>query len=394
MLGDVEGFVLLGGLFSFDLVEQFEFLLVLVEFVWYCLDYLFLVLELLLDIDYLVCWILLQVFVYDLVGYDWLVVSLCQCVDEFYGIVEEVFELLVVGVWVGNYQVDLDDVSFVCQVECLQVYVRVGDVFQIVLLCSFSMLCVDFWWVYCQLCLCNFSLYCFFFDVGDFCLFGVLLELVLKYDVESCEVEFYFIVGICLCGCDVWGVIDVELDNCLEVELCLDVKEIVEYMMLVDLVCNDLVWVCCSGMWQVCDMFKVDCYSYVMYLVLCVVGELYGELDVLYVYCVCLNMGILVGVLKVCVMQLLWQYEDGYCGSYGGVIGIFDSVGNFDISIVICFVEVCEGIVWVWVGVGVVLDLDLWLEVEEICNKVLVVLIVVVVVECERGECDVYYVVG
>lgn len=53
--------------------------------------------------------------------------------------------------------------------------------------------------------------------------------------------EIYLIVGICCCGKCVDGSIDFDFDSCIEFELCIDKKENVEYMMLVDLVCNDVV---------------------------------------------------------------------------------------------------------------------------------------------------------
>lgn len=215
---------------------------------------------------------------------------------------------------------------------------------------------------------------------NDFMFFGVLLESLLKYDVVSCQIEIYFIVGICLCGCCVDGMLDRDFDICIELDMCIDYKEFFEYLMLVDLVCNDLVCICMLGSCYVVDLIKVDCYLYVMYLVFWVVGELCYDFDVLYVYCVCMNMGILSGVLKVCVMQLIVDVEGQCCGSYGGVVGYFIVYGDLDICIVICFVLVENGIVIVQVGVGIVLDLVLQFEVDEICNKVCVVLCVIVIV--------------
>lgn len=144
-LGDAEGPVLLGGLFSFDLAEQFEPLPAPAEPARHCPDYLFLVPELLLDIDHLARRTSLQAFVHDPAGHDRLAASLRQCADEFHGAVEEASESPVAGVRAGNYQVDLDDASFARQVERLQAHVRAGDVFQIVPSRSFSMPCADPW---------------------------------------------------------------------------------------------------------------------------------------------------------------------------------------------------------------------------------------------------------
>ncbi|HBO0857926.1 anthranilate synthase component 1 [Pseudomonas aeruginosa] len=393
-LGDAEGPALLGGLFSFDLAEQFEPLPAPAEPARHCPDYLFLVPELLLDIDHLARRTSLQAFVHDPAGHDRLAASLRQCADEFHGAVEEASESPVAGVRAGNYQVDLDDASFARQVERLQAHVRAGDVFQIVPSRSFSMPCADPWRAYRQLCLRNPSPYRFFLDAGDFCLFGASPESALKYDAESREVELYPIAGTRPRGRDAQGGIDAELDNRLEAELRLDAKEIAEHMMLVDLARNDLARVCRSGTRQVRDMLKVDRYSHVMHLVSRVAGELHGELDALHAYRACLNMGTLVGAPKVRAMQLLRQYEDGYRGSYGGAIGILDSAGNLDTSIVIRSAEVREGIARVRAGAGVVLDSDPRLEAEETRNKALAVLTAVAAAERERGERDAHHAVG
>lgn len=79
-------------------------------------------------------------------------------------------------------------------------------------------------------------------------------------------------MGICFCGKWGDGSINYDLDSCIELNLWEDEKEKVEYIMLVDFVCNDVVKVSCSGMCYVKDLLKVDCYFYVMYLVLWVVG--------------------------------------------------------------------------------------------------------------------------
>ncbi|WP_204273854.1 hypothetical protein, partial [Stenotrophomonas maltophilia] len=87
-----EGPALLGGLFSFDLAEQFEPLPAPAEPARHCPDYLFLVPELLLDIDHLARRTSLQAFVHDPAGHDRLAASLRQCADEFHGTVEEASE--------------------------------------------------------------------------------------------------------------------------------------------------------------------------------------------------------------------------------------------------------------------------------------------------------------
>lgn len=393
-LGGDERPVLMGGLFSFDLAEQFEPLPAPANPARQCPDYLFLVPELLLDIDHVARQASLQAFVHEPGRHQALAASLRRCADEYHGAVDDAVEPALAGVRAGNYQVDLDDASFARQVERLQEHVRAGDVFQIVPSRSFSVPCADPWRAYRQLCLRNPSPYRFFLDAGDFCLFGASPESAVKYDAASREVELYPIAGTRPRGRDAEGAIDAELDNRLEAELRLDAKEIAEHMMLVDLARNDLARVCRRGTRRVRDMLKVDRYSHVMHLVSRVAGELHHELDALHAYRACLNMGTLVGAPKVRAMQLLRQFEDGYRGSYGGAIGILDSAGNLDTSIVIRAAEVRDGIARVRAGAGVVLDSEPRLEAEETRNKALAVLTAVAAAERERGERDAHHAVG
>ncbi|WP_263140116.1 anthranilate synthase component 1 [Pseudomonas sp. RIT-PI-AD] len=388
--------LLLGGLFSFDLAERFEPLPVLDDAEKQCPDYLFLVPELLLDIDHVQRLSRLQVFIFDQASEPVLSERLHALAGEAARAIPAASNAEPLGPVKGSISVDvdLDDERFALQVEALKQHVGAGDVFQIVPSRSFSMPCRDPWAAYRQLCRRNPSPYRFFLDVGDFCLFGASPESALKYDAATREVELYPIAGTRPRGRTADGRIDPELDNRLEAELRLDAKEIAEHMMLVDLARNDLARVCRRGTRQVREMLKVDRYSHVMHLVSRVSGELQPGLDALHAYRACLNMGTLVGAPKVRAMQLLREYEVGYRGSYGGAIGILDAAGNLDTSIVIRAAEVRDGVAQVRAGAGVVLDSDPRLEAEETRNKAQAVLTALLAAACEQEGWDAHHAAG
>ncbi|TRX76853.1 anthranilate synthase component 1 [Pseudomonas mangiferae] len=388
-----QGDIPLGGLFAFDLAEQFEPLQAPANEARPCPDYLFLLPECLLDIDHVQRRSRLQAFVHDPVARDSLAAHLRDLAGEAAAAPESPSPTLAAR-RSAIFQVDQDDECFAAQVDALKRHVVAGDVFQIVPSRSFSAPCRDAWKAYRQLCLRNPSPYRFFLDAGEFCLFGASPESALKYTAATRELELYPIAGTRPRGRGADGEIDPELDNRLEAELRLDPKEIAEHMMLVDLARNDLARVCRSGTRQVKDMLKVDRYSHVMHLVSRVTGELHPDLDALHAYRACLNMGTLVGAPKVRAMQLLRQYEGGYRGSYGGAIGLLDSAGNLDTSIVIRAAEVRDGIARVRAGAGVVLDSDPRLEAEETRNKALAVLTALTAADGETGGRDAHHTAG
>jgi len=84
-----------------------------------------------------------------------------------------------------------------------------------------------------------------------------------------------------------------------------------------------------------------------MYIVLIVVGWLCDDRTVYDVLVVIFLVGILSGVLKVWVMEFIDEMEIICCGLYGGIVGYFDFVGDFDMVIVICIVVICDGVVYV-----------------------------------------------
>lgn len=171
------------------------------------------------------------------------------------------------------------------------------------------------------------------------------------------------------------------VDVVVVVELFVDLKECVEYVMLIDFGCNDVGCVVVIGSVKVIECMVIECYLYVMYIVLNVEGKIVFGFDVVDVLKVSFFVGIVIGVLKVCVMQIIDEFELVKCGVYSGVVGYFGFNGDMDVVIVICIVVFKDCRFYVQVVVGIVVDFDLCLEWFEIQYKVCVLLCVVEIVD-------------
>lgn len=71
----------------------------------------------------------------------------------------------------------------------------------------------------------------------------------------------------------------------------------------------------------------IECYFYVMYIVSNVVGELVDDWIVWDLLKVCFFAGIVSGVLKIWVMEIINELEFCWCGIYFGVYGYYDFEG-------------------------------------------------------------------
>lgn len=111
------------------------------------------------------------------------------------------------------------------------------------------------------------------------------------------------IVGMCLRGKD-----DVE-DKVFVDELIYNEKECVEYVMFVDFECNDFGCVLCYGFVWVNEFMVIEKYFYVMYIVLNVQGELQDGYDVIDIIYVVFLGGIIMGVFKVRMMEIIEEFE-------------------------------------------------------------------------------------
>jgi len=226
----------------------------------------------------------------------------------------------------GAVKTNLEDDEFKEQVALAKKHCQRGDVFQLVLSRRFSQgFKGDEFNVYRALRSINPSPYLFFFDYGDFKIFGSSPEA--QIIVKDDKAEIHPIAGTYKrTGND-------EKDAELAKQLAQDDKENSEHVMLVDLARNDLSR---NG-----NMVKVDTYrevqyfSHVIHLVSKVTGIKKPDISTLKIVADTFPAGTLSGAPKHRAMQLIEQYEKTSRGYYGGAIGFMDFKGNFNHAIMI-----------------------------------------------------------
>lgn len=201
-----------------------------------------------------------------------------------------------------------------------------GDVFQLVLSRRFSQ---DFkgdeFNVYRALRSVNPSPYLFYFDYGDFKIFGSSPEAQLI--VSDGKAEIHPIAGTFKrTGND-------EQDAELAKKLKIDDKENSEHVMLVDLARNDLSRN--GNVVQVENYREVQFFSHVIHLVSKVTGQKKPDIPTMKVVADTFPAGTLSGAPKHMAMQLIEKYEKTGRSYYGGAIGFMDFKGNFNHAIMI-----------------------------------------------------------
>lgn len=235
-----------------------------------------------------------------------------------------------------------------------------GDVFQIVLSRRFSASFTgDEFNVYRALRSVNPSPYLFYFDYGNFKLFGSSPEAQLV--VKEGRASIFPIAGTFRrTGRD-------SEDAHLAEELKKDKKENAEHVMLVDLARNDLSK--CADDVKV-DVFKeIQYYSHVIHLVSQVSGKLeegYSSLDLA---AATFPAGTLSGAPKHKAMQLINKYETLPRGYYGGAVGFISFDGDFNHAIMIRSFFSKNNKLHFQAGAGVVAHSVPEKELDEVKNK-------------------------
>lgn len=212
----------------------------------------------------------------------------------------------------GQETSNLTDSQYIEMVKRGKHHCKVGDVFQIVLSRQFKQNFVgDDFNVYRALRHVNPSPYLFYFDFGDFRIFGSSPEAQLQ--VEGNKATINPIAGTFRrTGND-------EADKKLAEELAADSKENAEHVMLVDLARNDLS--------RNCDQVEVETYKEIQYFshVLHMVSQVSGKLEEgsnpVQVYADTFPAGTLSGAPKYRAMELIEEIENQDRGFYGGAIG-------------------------------------------------------------------------
>ena len=256
--------------------------------------------------------------------------------------------------------------DFLEAVQAAKEYVRIGDVFQVVISQRFDQeFHGDALDVYRALRASNPSPYMYLIrmsdEAGDFDIVGSSPEALIK--VSAGRVVTHPIAGSRPRG------LSAAEDNLLADELLADEKERSEHLMLVDLSRNDLLRVCKPESLQVSEFMQIHRFSHVMHLVSTVEGELREGLGAIDALLACFPAGTLSGAPKPRALEIIAQLEPTYRGLFGGVVGYFDFAGNSDLAIAIRTTLIRDGISHVQAGAGIVLDSVAEMEYQETLSK-------------------------
>jgi anthranilate synthase component 1 len=255
---------------------------------------------------------------------------------------------------------NLTDEEFKHNVALAKKHCFRGDVFQLVLSRRFTQgFKGDEFNVYRALRSINPSPYLFFFDYGDFKLFGSSPEA--QIIVKNRKAEIHPIAGTFK------RTGDDEKDAVLAKALSEDKKENSEHVMLVDLARNDLSR---NGHdVQVEKYREVQFFSHVIHLVSKVTGYLHEKALTLQVVADTFPAGTLSGAPKHRAMQLIEEYEKTNRAFYGGAIGFMDFEGNFNHAIMIRTFLSKNHQLHSQAGAGIVASSDEESEMQEVYNK-------------------------
>jgi anthranilate synthase component 1 len=260
----------------------------------------------------------------------------------------------------GDIDSNLTDEEFKQNVELAKKHCQRGDVFQLVLSRRFSQeFAGDDFNVYRALRSINPSPYLFYFDYGDFKIFGSSPEAQLI--VSDGLAEIHPIAGTFKRTGD-----DAK-DAVLAEQLKNDDKENAEHVMLVDLARNDLSR---HGSQVNVETYReVQFFSHVIHLVSKVTGQKHDTTSTMQVVADTFPAGTLSGAPKHMAMQLIEKYEKTSRGYYGGAIGFMDFEGNFNHAIMIrTFLSKDYKLNW-QAGAGMVSKSNQESELQEVYNK-------------------------
>lgn len=260
----------------------------------------------------------------------------------------------------GEINSNLTDDEYKQHVELAKKHCARGDVFQLVLSRKFEQnFRGDEFNVYRALRSINPSPYLFYFDYGNFKIFGSSPEAQLI--VNNGKAEIHPIAGTFKrTGNDLK---DAELAK----QLSIDDKENAEHVMLVDLARNDLSR---NGSNVIVETYReVQFFSHVIHLVSKVTGQKHNDVSTMQVVADTFPAGTLSGAPKHRAMQLIEQYEKTSRSFYGGAIGFMDFEGNYNHAIMIrTFLSENHQLHW-QAGAGLVSKSNPKNELQEVYNK-------------------------
>lgn len=260
----------------------------------------------------------------------------------------------------GEEQSNLTDEEFKNLVTVGKEHCQVGDVFQIVFSRQFSReFQGDDFNVYRVLRSINPSPYLFYFDYGNYKIFGSSPEaqMVIQDNVASVNpiAGTYKRTGN-----------DAE-DARRAKALAKDPKENAEHIMLVDLARNDLGRH--ANKVTIEKLKEIQYFSHVIHLVSKVEGTLDETTNSIEVFGDTFPAGTLSGAPKYKALELINKYENQNRAFYGGGIGFIDFKGNMNQAIVIRSFLSKDNTLYYQAGAGIVVSSQEESELQEVNNK-------------------------
>ncbi|RKR81718.1 anthranilate synthase component 1 [Mucilaginibacter gracilis] len=261
----------------------------------------------------------------------------------------------------GQEQSNLTDDEFKAMVEKMKTHIYRGDVFQIVPSRAFSTPFLgDEFNVYRSLRSINPSPYLFYFDYGNFRIFGSSPEA--QITIKNRTASIFPIAGtIKRTGNDESDIIEARrLEN--------DPKESAEHVMLVDLARNDLSRHCENV--EVKTFKEVQYYSHLIHLVSHVSGKLKPGVSSFKIVADTFPAGTLSGAPKFRAMEIIDENEKTKRSFYSGAIGYLGFNGDFIHAIMIRSFLSKNNVLHYQAGAGIVADSVAESELQEVNNKI------------------------
>lgn len=261
---------------------------------------------------------------------------------------------------VGDESCRHDDSQFLDIIERAKKHIKRGDIFQVVLSRQFSQgYSGDEFSVYRALRKINPSPFLFFYDYGEYSLFGSSPEAQLL--VKDGKARMFPIAGTYRRGAT-----EAE-DLQAEEALSNDPKETSEHVMLVDLARNDLGRSCKDV--KLLRFRETERYSHVIHLVSVVEAALRETASAFRIFADTFPAGTLSGAPKHRAMQIIDEFEPASRGVYGGSIGFFSLAGECTQAIFIRSFLAQNRTLTFQAGAGIVDSSVPASELQEVTNK-------------------------
>ncbi len=252
--------------------------------------------------------------------------------------------------------------KFINMVKKAKNYIRLGDIFQVVLSQRFeAKLTKEPLEIYKKLRVTNPSPFMFFFNFSDFQIIGASPEILVRLRDNNITVRP-------IAGTRPRGKTKKE-DLYYEKDLLKDKKERSEHLMLLDLGRNDAGKVSEINSVKVTESFIIEKYSHVMHIVSNVIGKYNKKFTKFRSLLAGFPAGTVSGAPKIRAMEIIDELENTKRKVYAGGIGYFSANGEFDTCIALRTAVAKRNKFYVQAGAGIVADSKPINEYKETVNK-------------------------